>query len=214
MGVILFNLPPNTTQPLDKGCFSSLKFAWKEAFHHFLTMNPGKVVTHYQFSMLFTQACIKSMTVSNICAGFRVTGVHPLNRDVFSPMEDPPLVKESGLAFIPLYSPATQRTKHRGSQHRESTPVCLEKSSRCDDISESADTSSVWLQPPQCSAVTRFLRCPSPVNKQKTFRPKSCGYVLTSIESLTEKEQAKQEKKIERMKVKEERKGMLASKGN
>lgn len=95
--VILFTLPPNTThlsQPLDKGCFSSLKVAWKEACHHFLTMNPGKVVTIYQFSMLFSQAWMKSMTVSNICAGFRVTGVHPLNRDVFSPMEDPTSERE------------------------------------------------------------------------------------------------------------------------
>ena len=223
--VILFTLPPNTThlsQPLDKGCFSSqLKVAWKEACHHFLTINPGKVVTRYQFSMLFSQAWMKSMTVSNICAGFRVTGVHPLNRNVFSPMEDPPLVKESGLAFIPLYSPATQRTKHHASEHRESTPVYLDESSTCDDIiSESADTSSVWLQAPQCSAVSRFLRCPFPVNRQKTFHPKSCGRVLTSTESLrqiAEKEQAKQEKEkkeIERMKAKEERKGMLASIGN
>ena len=54
--VILFALPPNTThtsQPLDKGCFSSLKESWKQVCHDFLTSNPGKVVTRYQFSQLF-----------------------------------------------------------------------------------------------------------------------------------------------------------------
>jgi hypothetical protein len=66
--------------------------------------------------------------------------------------------------------------------------------------------------------VSRFLRCPSPVNRQTTYRPKSCGRVLTSAESLSkiaEKERAKQEKqkkKVERMKAKEERRSMLASK--
>ena len=51
------------------------------------------------------------MTITNICSGFRVTGIqHPVNRDVFSHIEVPPLVKESGLAFIPLYSPASRHT--------------------------------------------------------------------------------------------------------
>ena len=51
--VILFALPPNTThisQPLDKGCFNSLKESWKQVCHDFLTANPGMVVTRYQFS--------------------------------------------------------------------------------------------------------------------------------------------------------------------
>ena len=66
---------------------------------------------------------MKSMTVSNVCAEFRVTGLHPLNRDIFSDVQDPPLVRESGLAFIPLYSPATRRTKPLASEQ------CLESSS-------------------------------------------------------------------------------------
>ena len=54
--VILFALPPNTThisQPLDKGCFSPLKEAWKQVCHNFLTANPGMVVTRYQFFKAF-----------------------------------------------------------------------------------------------------------------------------------------------------------------
>ena len=52
--VILFTLPPNTThlsQPLDKGCFGPLKVAWREVCHHFVSTNPGKVITRYQFSI-------------------------------------------------------------------------------------------------------------------------------------------------------------------
>ena len=55
-GVIIFCLPPNTThltQPLDKGCFSPLKVYWKEECQVYLSKNPGKVVTRYQFSEIF-----------------------------------------------------------------------------------------------------------------------------------------------------------------
>ena len=53
--VILFVLPPHTThltQPLDKGCFSSLKINWRAVCHEFVTSNPGRVVTRADFSPL------------------------------------------------------------------------------------------------------------------------------------------------------------------
>ena len=83
--VILFALPPNTThlsQPLDKGCFSSLKECWKQVCHEFLTANSGMVVTRYQFSQLFSKAWMRSMTISNITSGFRITGLYPTDRQV------------------------------------------------------------------------------------------------------------------------------------
>ena len=81
--VIRFALPPNTThisQPLDKGCFSSLKESWKQMCHDFFTANPSMVVTRCQFSQLFNQAWMKSMTISNITSGFKVTGIYPTDR--------------------------------------------------------------------------------------------------------------------------------------
>lgn len=43
-GVVVFVLPPNTThvaQPLDRGCFSPLKSAWRKYCHEFRVKNPG-----------------------------------------------------------------------------------------------------------------------------------------------------------------------------
>ena len=111
--VILFALPPNTThlsQPLDKGCFGPLKVAWQHVCHQYLAENPGKVITRYQFSALLNKAWMHSMTIANVCTGFRVTGIYPVNREVFSYLDESPLTRESGLAFIPLYSPASKRT--------------------------------------------------------------------------------------------------------
>ena len=52
------------------------------------------------------------MMVGNITGGFKVTGVYPLNRSAFCvPDNSENLPKETGLVFIPLYSPAGKRTK-------------------------------------------------------------------------------------------------------
>ena len=62
--VIVFTLPPNTThviQPLDKGVFGPLKSAWREVCHSFLVSNPGRKITKYDFSHLFSEAWMKAL---------------------------------------------------------------------------------------------------------------------------------------------------------
>ena len=189
--------------------------------HQFITSNPGRLVTRYQFSRVFNKAWMRSMTISNICTGFKITGVHPINRDVFAHVEESSLVKQSGLAFIPLYSPSPKRKVcdcgrfHDVSQetndgtHRHYTRLFSEQS-------DPPPSMSVWLQSSQTSGVSRYLQCPSPLNRQINYHPKSCGRVLTSAENLAEKEKAKQEKekmKAERKKLREERKHIRAAKG-
>jgi len=114
--VIVFALPPNTThlsQPLDKGCFGPLKAEWRNVCHRYISEHPGKVVTRFTFSRLFCQAWMKSMTIGNIVGGFRVTGIYPINRSVFTELTGPKesLTCKTGLAFIPLYSPARHSRK-------------------------------------------------------------------------------------------------------
>ena len=67
--VIIFALPPNTThltQPLHKCCFGPLKVCWKEACQDYIKKNPGKVVSRYSLSKIFSEAWMKSMTIQNI----------------------------------------------------------------------------------------------------------------------------------------------------
>ena len=55
----MFMLPPNTThiaQPLDSTPFKCLKGCWDDECNTYMSENPGKVVTIYQFSELFTAA--------------------------------------------------------------------------------------------------------------------------------------------------------------
>ena len=112
--IIVFCLPPNTThrtQPLDKGAFSPLKICWREECHNFFSDNPGKVINHYNFGAIFSRAWSKAMTPSNIMAGFKVTGVYPLNRYAVLPCDKVPmsLTERTGLKFIPFYTPTRSR---------------------------------------------------------------------------------------------------------
>ena len=82
-GVILFTLPPNTThlcQPLDKGPFGPLKLEWRKSVLNFLSANPGRIVSRYDFSPLFQESWMKAMTARNITAGFRHTGICPFDK--------------------------------------------------------------------------------------------------------------------------------------
>ena len=112
--VILFALPPNTThltQPLDKGIFGPLKTEWRKVCHDYMVENPGKVVTVHCFVSLFAKAWTKSMTMKNIMASFRTTGIFPLDRNkVLSLVNsvistESPVSKPGGLTYLPLLTP-------------------------------------------------------------------------------------------------------------
>ena len=116
--VIVFCLPPHTThltQPLDKGCFGPPKIYWREECQDYIASNPGKVVTRFHFSQLFSWACYRGMTMHNIITGFRITGVFPFNRHALRPsdkdLQPKSLSQQTGLKYIPLFSPAP--AKHR-----------------------------------------------------------------------------------------------------
>ena len=113
-GIIMFLLPPHTshlTQPLDKGCFGPLKVHWRRECWEYLTSHPGQIITRHQFSAIFRRAWSKSMTMTNVIAGFRVAGVYPLNRLAVVMKDKTPesLAERTGLKFIPLYSPSHRR---------------------------------------------------------------------------------------------------------
>ena len=77
--VIMFCLPPNTThrlQPLGGDCFAALKASWQQACFAY-TAQTGCVVTKKEFSAIFCKARQKSMTLANIAASFKHTGVYP-----------------------------------------------------------------------------------------------------------------------------------------
>ena len=186
--VILLTLPPNTThltQPLDRACFSLLKAAWREACHRFRTNNPGRTLSLYDFNKVFSEAWYRSMSMTNIMQGFKVTGIYPFNANAFSEVskssESKPLTERAGLAYIPLITP-------KASSCRQAED--------CEGILGSNDKTCIPIMRQQ-TTISNLLVKPLPPNAQPSKKEKSAGSVLTSEESLKllkQKEAAKAEK--------------------
>lgn len=225
--VVIFALPPHTThivQPLDKGCFSPLKAAWRQVCHDYCSKNPGKTVTRYEFNHLFSDAWFKSMTATNIISSFKSTGICPFDRSaiklpgkekvVSSSFKPESLAQKTGLAFIPLYSPLRKPTE--GLKFSTCPAFDLDASSDSSTGDENCNHQDFSFESAplrRATSVSNFLIPPLPPNKIPTVRGKSPGCVLTSlqnIENLNEKErkkkeaeEKKQERKMERLKKKE-----------
>ena len=80
--VHLLCLPAHTThilQPLDVGVFKSFKANFSKACTKYIADNPGRVVTTDKLASLVAAAWPLSYTPVNIMAGFKKSGVFPIN---------------------------------------------------------------------------------------------------------------------------------------
>jgi hypothetical protein len=83
----VFGLPSHTShilQPLDKVPFSVLKSKWNEEMRLFTRKTGGKALTKPEFFTVFNPCVQKAMTVENAQAGFRGTGLFPINREAIN----------------------------------------------------------------------------------------------------------------------------------
>lgn len=84
--VILFCLPAHCThrlQPLDVAFFGPLATYYDQEVTTWLKAHPGRTVSIYQISSLFTRAYNKAATVGIALSGFKATGISPLNPNIF-----------------------------------------------------------------------------------------------------------------------------------
>ena len=85
--VILLSLPSHCThklQPLDISFFKSLNGHYDAEIQCWLRQHPGRVVTEFQISELFSAAYGKAATIQNGTSGFRKAGIYPFRRDLFT----------------------------------------------------------------------------------------------------------------------------------
>ena len=242
--IIMFTLPPHTThitQPLDRGCFAPLKVEWRQVCHTFFAQNPRKTISQYDFCELFAKAWTKSFSMKNIISSFKVTGICPFDRSVvkphvsneeeeeFSLFKPEVLARKTGLAYIPLYSPAPGRSTASSAtpyQHLEPftfnelsneghdesclfisdfEPHILERSLSDSNLYERNFRESSVPPTQDSSKISKFLISRLPPRKIPTKRGKSSGLVLTSQDNLR-RMQEREKKKEEEALQKEERK--------
>ncbi|KAF2882073.1 hypothetical protein ILUMI_24076, partial [Ignelater luminosus] len=86
-GITMVTLPPhcsNRLQPLDVGVYSSFKSRYNNAMTNWMISNPGKTVTIYNIPGFVKTIMSQAFSQTNILSGFRSTGIHPFNPDLFN----------------------------------------------------------------------------------------------------------------------------------
>lgn len=86
-GIILLTIPPHTShklQPLDRTVYGPLKTFYNNACDNWMLSHPGKTLTIYEIAECLGHAFPLAFTPRNIESGFRVSGIWPLNADLFT----------------------------------------------------------------------------------------------------------------------------------
>ena len=86
-GVVMLSFPPHSShklQPLDSTVYGPLKKLYNNSCESWMSNNPGKAMTIYEIPEIGGCANPKSVTPANIQSGFRITGIHPFNENVFT----------------------------------------------------------------------------------------------------------------------------------
>ncbi|CAK1588432.1 unnamed protein product [Parnassius mnemosyne] len=89
-GVTVLSFPPHCShklQPLDRTIYGPLKRYFNKACDNWLASHPGKTITIYDIPELVETSLPLAATIDNIQSGFRVTGISPLNENVFPDSE-------------------------------------------------------------------------------------------------------------------------------
>lgn len=89
-GVIMLTFPPHTShklQPLDRTVFGPYKTFYNTAVAEWMLSNPGKPVSIYEIAHICGKAFLQAFTAKNIISGFEVTGIHPVNENIFKEEE-------------------------------------------------------------------------------------------------------------------------------
>ena len=120
---VILGYPPHcmhALQGLDAVCFARMKECWKEAISTFESLHK-QAVTKGDFTYVFGTAYIEAFTTESITAAFRVTGIHPFNRDVIALSQMKPSLPGNIKASFPL--PQTSPVRAVMAAYRAQPPV-------------------------------------------------------------------------------------------
>ena len=223
-GVVMLTLPPHCShklQPLDRTVYGPLKTAFNRAADAFMVNHPAQPITIYDISDLLGSAYPLAFTPNNIVSGFKCTGIHPYNPNVFTDEdflcsyvtdrdnegggegEDVPVPRPpSASACVPMPSVPENRQVASTSSVSEEQPVAttlsvpeqpLASTSSNNDDGVGHLSLSIPVRPEDISPFPK-----AGPRKRKGARKKGKSLILTDTpvkEQLREAEEARKQKK-------------------
>ena len=208
-GVIMLTLPPHCShrlQPLDISVYGPFKSFYNQAANDFMVTHPGKPITIHDVAQIVGTAFPLAFTPKNITAGFKHSGIYPLNRNVFS--EEDFLC--SYVTDRPKVTEATPRDSEESAEEpveSESVPECFQSTSGAStshtNTVENTPTTSTKKNIVTPEEISPFPKAPA--RKTNGGRKKGKTMILTSTH-VKEQLRVAQEKKLNKRKAETKRK--------
>ncbi|KAB0803072.1 hypothetical protein PPYR_02666 [Photinus pyralis] len=209
-GIVILTIPPHSshrTQPLDVTFYKPLKTAYNAECDKFLKSRPGERITTYELAEIFNKSFSRIATPDKAIKGFEVTGIFPMNPDVFS--DDDFMAAEN----IKAIQQAQQQEVPNETQNHEATRDQNAALNANQNDEETLDQNSCdgngsrkrKEDQDEASEVSfrQILNLPSCSNtlpkKMKTSRKKQHAEIFTSTPNKDQLEE-KENKKLEKQK--------------
>lgn len=165
-GVTMLTLPPHCShkmQPLDLSVFGPFKSYYNTSVDSWLLRNPGRTMTIYQIAECVGESFLRACTPSNITAGFRRSGIHPLDIDIFDESD-----------FIMSEVSNRPDETRPNCQINETEQVAEGSSNEAQRGNEAGTTSQCYVSPEQ------FRGYPKAPPRKTSGRVKGRSIILTS----------------------------------
>ena len=153
--VVIFCLPSNTThelQPMDKSVFRSSEHYWDTEVLKFWRGHPDRVITKARFGSICTPAYNKAISITNVCNGFRATGIYP-----FDPNAIPDIAFAPSTVTFQEQSPTSHFSEEMATSSQPSTPSLYPS----EEVATSSQSCTPSLQPNEIMATSSQPSSPS-----------------------------------------------------
>ncbi|KAK3931546.1 Tigger transposable element-derived protein 6 [Frankliniella fusca] len=224
-GVTLFTLPPHTThktQPLDVGIFGPFETAYNKVVHQWQQENPGCCATIYNIASFTNVAWGKSATPTNIFSAFKATGISPFNKDIFGENDFMPSLVTKDQGHHASKSTSEENLNNLDVQQQQGAKTQEEKGGEgeneneeeVDDPDAEPETNIPAMEPRTHVPAVEILGIPKAQTPKssRTNRRKGKCMVATdtpekkAIEDRETEIRRKNEEKLQRKKIREEKK--------
>ncbi|KAJ8958280.1 hypothetical protein NQ318_017424 [Aromia moschata] len=217
--IIILCLPSHTSQalqPLDKSFFKPLKDYFKQEADTHMFLSQSKTITRMHIGELIGNAWQKAATVGNGCAGFRATGIYPLDPQIipdhFFQISDtaeanaarqPPEMEVNHLANVqqeddesnvPMDQPGITQNNFEWPEIENDENYIFEVEAGTLDLNQLSETNKqIKEQPTPSKYLDEVVPIPA-IPTKKFYKRKQSAAVLTSAENMQTLKQRKQDK--------------------
>ncbi len=201
--ITMLSFPPHCShrlQPLDVSVYGPFKTLYNQGCDNWMRQkeNAGKAMTIHIIPQLVSYAFPKAMTPTNIMSGFRATGIHPFDRNIFRPDQfmpayttNRPLLPNNEVANASTESNTPVAAPPTSANSGSNTPVAAPSTSAnsgsnttvaAPPTSANSGSNTTVAAPPTSANSGSNTPVAAPSTSTPAFHTPSCSQIITAEE--------------------------------